>query len=45
MFDAPGKATGWGIVGCVICAAVPELGVKGQIIATIITALLGCFNP
>jgi hypothetical protein len=45
LFDAPGKATFWGMAGCIVCSANPGGGVRFTLIVTLVTALIGCFNP
>ena len=43
VFDAPGKATAWGMAGCGVCSAVqPDW--RWALIITIVAALAGCFN-
>ena len=44
MFDAPGKATAWGLVGCVLCTVAAHLGLGWILGITLFCALAGCFN-
>lgn len=45
LFDSPGKATGWGVVGCMLCFVFAGTGVGGALAITVITALAGCWSP
>ena len=43
-FDAPGKATGWGMAGCLICTVTASFGFWWAAAITVVTALAGCWN-
>ena len=44
VFDNPGKATAWGIIGCMLCTAFAGAGFMWAFVITLVTALIGCFN-
>ena len=43
-FDKPGKATAWGMAGCLVCAATASAGFTWAAVITVVTALAGCWN-
>ena len=44
LFSKPGKATGWGIAGCLLCAVFAWLGLRWALGFTLITGLAGCLG-
>ncbi len=44
MFDGPGKATGWGVAGCVLCYVFAGAGIGWALAITVATALAGCWQ-
>ena len=43
-FDKPGKATAWGMAGCLVCAATASAGFTWAEVITVVTARAGCWN-
>jgi uncharacterized membrane protein YjjP (DUF1212 family) len=44
LFDKPGKATGWGMAGCMLCYLFASAGMIAAAVITFITGLIGCWN-
>ncbi len=44
MFERPGKATGWGVAGCVLCTVFAAAGPGWALAITVVTALAGCWQ-
>ncbi len=44
MFERPGKATGWGVAGCVLCYVFAGAGIGWALAITVATALAGCWQ-
>jgi hypothetical protein len=44
LFTAPGKATAWGMAGCIGCAITATAGFGWAVAITIVTALAGCLR-
>jgi hypothetical protein len=43
-FDKPGKATAWGMAGCLILAVSGSFGFGWAVAVTVVTALAGCYK-
>jgi len=44
LFDRPGRASGWGIVGCLLCYVFARFGIGWTLVITVVTAFIGCWN-
>lgn len=43
LFDKPGRATLWGVIGCAACTVMAGAGISWALVITVVTALAGCW--
>ena len=43
-FDAPGRATAWGMAGCLLLIPTAAWGLRWALAVTVFTALGGCYK-
>jgi hypothetical protein len=44
LFSAPGRATAWGVAGCLACYVAAGAGFVAVLVVTVVAALAGCVN-